>query len=111
LRNQGANVGVSVLCPSFVSTNIYASDRNRGLDLTPEEEAEQAAIQEMVGEMFRGAASPDGVAELVFQAIRDEQFYILPQPVGSYPLVEQRMKSILENGAPQMTGPEQFPAE
>lgn len=111
LRNQGANVGVSVLCPSFVATRIYASDRNREQDLTAEQRAEQAAIEDMVGEMFKDATSPDIVADLVFQAIADEQFYILPQPIGSYPLIEQRMRSILDNGGPTMSGPQEYPHE
>ncbi len=111
LRNQGADVGVSVLCPSFVATRIYASDRNRGLELSGEEAAEKAAVEEMVAEFFKGAASPDAVADLVFEAITDGRFYILPQAVGSPPLIEQRMRGILENTPPVMTGPEEYPAE
>lgn len=111
LRNQGANIGVSVLCPSFVATRIYASDRNRAQDLTPEQNAEREVIESMVGEMFKDATSPDVVAEMVFDAIAAEQFYVLPQPVGSYPLIEQRMKGILENGTPAMKGPEEYPLE
>lgn len=111
LRNQGAEIGVSVLCPSFVATRIYASDRNRGLELTAEEAAEKAAVEEMVAAFFKGAASPDAVADLVFQAIADRQFYILPQPEGSRRLIDQRMQGILDNVPPVMTGPEEYPVE
>jgi hypothetical protein len=97
------------LCPSFVATRIYASDRNRSLEETAEEAAQRAEVEDMVAEFFKGAASPDAVAELVFEAIANRQFYILPQPVGSLPLIEQRMKSILENGGPSMSGPEEYP--
>ncbi|MCX2978634.1 SDR family NAD(P)-dependent oxidoreductase [Candidatus Marimicrobium litorale] len=111
LRNQGADVGVSVLCPSFVATRIYASDRNRGNELTMEESAEQAAVEEMVAEFFKGATSPDTVADLVFQSVMNDQFYILPQPLGSVPLIEQRMNGIVENTPPLMKGPEEYPAQ
>lgn len=111
LRNEGADVGVSVLCPSFVATRIYASDRNRGLELTGEEAAEKAAVEEMVAEFFKDAASPDAVAGIVFQAIADGDFYILPQAIGSPPLIEQRMRGILDNTPPTMKGPQEYPAE
>ena len=109
LRNTGADIGVSVLCPSFVATRIYASDRNRGLKLSEEEEAEQAAVQEMVAEFFKDATPADDVAQMVFQAIADGTFYILPQPVGSLSLVERRMREILDGGAPSLDGPQDYP--
>ena len=71
-RNPAMRNGVSVLCPSFVATRIYASDRNRGLELTEEEAAEQTAVQEMVAEFFKGATSPDVVADLVFQWLLEQ---------------------------------------
>jgi NAD(P)-dependent dehydrogenase (short-subunit alcohol dehydrogenase family) len=109
LKTKSDNIGVSVLCPSFVATRIFASDRNRGLEETADEAAQRAEVENMVAEFFKGAASPDGVADLVFEAVSNGDFYILPQPLGSLPLVEQRMKGILENGKPSMTGPEQYP--
>jgi NAD(P)-dependent dehydrogenase (short-subunit alcohol dehydrogenase family) len=36
LREAGAKIGASVLCPSFVSTNLGISDRNRPSDLQNE---------------------------------------------------------------------------
>ena len=111
LRNQGADVGVSVLCPSFVATRIYASDRNRGNELTMEEAAEKVAVEEIVAEFFKGATSPDTVVDLVFQSVINRQFYILPQPLGSVPLIEQRMNGIIENTHPLMKGPEEYPTQ
>jgi NAD(P)-dependent dehydrogenase (short-subunit alcohol dehydrogenase family) len=109
LRNAQANVGVSVLCPSFVKTKIYAFERNRpgakNLELT----AEQQAIEEATAEFFSTALSPDAVAEKVFEAILNEQFYILTHPEGSVVQVEKRMRNILDNRAPDSSGPGDFP--
>ena len=113
LRNAGANVGVSVLCPSFVNTRIYAYERNRPgcaeRKLSDEELAEQQAVEEATAEFFSTAVSPDLVAEQVFSAITEEQFYILTHPEGSLEQVEKRMRGSLDNAAPSVTGPEAFP--
>lgn len=109
LRNAQANVGVSVLCPSFVSTKIYAFERNRpgAGDVPPT--AEQQAIEEATAEFFSTALSPDTVADLVFDAIAKEQFYVLTHPEGSAVQIENRMRNILDNNAPDARGPEDFP--
>ena len=113
LRNAGAKVGVSVLCPSFVNTQIYAYERNRpsgaSVELSPEQQAEQQAIEEATADFFNTALSPDNVAELVFFAIENDQFYILTHPEGSRVQVEKRMQTILDGKNPSAAGPEDFP--
>lgn len=116
LRNAEANVGVSVLCPAFVDTKIYAAERNRPLsdDLKndPTRIAEQQAIEELAAEFFSTAAmSTELVADQVFEAIKNNQFYILTHPKGSQEQIQKRMQSILDNGHPSVTGPEEFPFE
>ena len=113
LRNAGANVGVSVLCPSYVKTRIYAYERNRPgyteRKLSEEELATQQAVEEATAEFFSTAVSPEVVAEQVFTAISEQKFYILTHPEGSLEQVEKRMRGILENTGPSVTGPEEFP--
>lgn len=109
LRNAQANVGVSVLCPSFVKTKIYAFERNRPGAEAVELTDEQQAIEAATAEFFSTALSPDAVAEKVFEAIANEQFYILTHPEGSVVQVEKRMRNILENRAPDSTGAGDFP--
>ncbi|MEM8500570.1 MAG: SDR family NAD(P)-dependent oxidoreductase [Pseudomonadota bacterium] len=110
LRNESKNVGVSVLCPSYVSTNIYTSSRNRdNVEKTPEWHAEQQAVADIASPIFDDAMSASSVANLCFSAIESDQFYILPHRDGSLPLVKQRMMEILENGSPSMRGPEEYP--
>jgi hypothetical protein len=75
-----AKVGVSVLCPGFVSTNIWDAERNRPANLqnageAPLEPLEQAIFDDMAGRIKSGRP-PAEVAEIVIGAIRDEQFWI-----------------------------------
>lgn len=116
LKAENAGVGVSVLCPSFVDTRIFASEKNRPLDEATRSDpawiAEQAAIEEAASAFFTSSALPtEVVAEQVFDAIEKEQFYILTHPQGSVEQVEQRMRAILEGGYPPATGPENFPLD
>ncbi|MFL3655587.1 MAG: SDR family NAD(P)-dependent oxidoreductase [Halioglobus sp.] len=116
LRNAEANVGVSVLCPAYVDTKIYAAERNRPLEDAvkndPARIAEQKAIEEMASEFFSSAAmATEAVADHVFDAISNDTFYILTHPKGSKIQIEKRMHEILDGGQPSSTGPEDFPFE
>ncbi len=113
LRNAEANVGVSVLCPAFVNTNIFAYERNRPEDKaiaqTEEEKAIAKATEEASATFFAQTMSPESVAEKAFEAISDDQFYILTHPIGSKEQVEKRMRTILDGGNPSVAGPQDFP--
>ncbi len=114
LRNAGVNVGVSVLCPSYVDTKIYAAERNRPIDpdrpRTQEEIEEQKAIAEAGAAFFKSVMSTTDVADMVFHAIKNKEFYILTHK-GSNACIEKRMNTILNNDNPSVTGPEEFPVE
>lgn len=113
LKACDANVGVSVLCPAYVDTKIYAAERNRPLDEAvkndPARIEEQKVIEEMAAEFFSTALSTENVADQVFDAIANESFYILTHPIGSKEQVEKRMRTIIDGGQPSVTGPEEFP--
>lgn len=113
LCEEEAGVGVSVLCPSYVNTNIYKFERNRpdgeSEPLSAEQLAEQKATEEVIGGFFKTALSPDGVAKQVFDAIVSDRFYILTHPEGSREQVEARMRAILEGQEPAALGSADFP--
>ena len=107
--DQAAGVGASVLCPSYVATNIYRSARNQPEDVEPPS-PEQAGLFDGVAEFFRDhGMDPGAVAEQVFDAVRENRFYILTHPEGIKELVRRRMQGILDDGAPDMSGSEEFP--
>lgn len=113
LRNANTGVSVSVLCPSFVDTKIYAAERNRPLEESvkndPKRVEEQKVIEELGASFFSTALAPAKVASLVFDAVAANRFYVLTHPQGSLQQVEKRMKTIMEGGNPSVTGAEEFP--
>lgn len=110
LQNADKAVGVSVLCPSYVSTNIYKAGRNReDYKNNADKQAELKIIEELAGDLFAEATPASNVAAMTFEAIETDRFYILPHPAGSLPLIRARMDEILNDGAPPMKGPEEYP--
>ena len=80
----GTGVGVSCLCPGFVATRIAESARNRPESLSiglAEPTAEEEALREAMVEVFAAQKPPAEVAELVLNAIRENQFWIFTDQV------------------------------
>lgn len=82
LRLVNASVTASVLCPYFVDTGIAQSERNRPIDLGVEPHtASQLASQHLISKaVAQSTISASRVAEITFQAIREQQFYIFTHP-------------------------------
>lgn len=84
LTLTGAPIKVSVLCPGWVKTRVMESERNRpaALQNATQEPLNPAgeAILQMVQQAVETGMPPSQVAEAVFQAIREEKFYILTHP-------------------------------
>jgi len=83
LQQRKSLVKVSVLCPGLVRTNIANAERNRPAELrnepamlTPEMQAGLAAFKAALD----ASMPPLQVADVVFEAIKNEQFYILTHP-------------------------------
>jgi NADP-dependent 3-hydroxy acid dehydrogenase YdfG len=79
---EGTEVGVSVLCPGFVRTNIFASQRNRPTELrnTEKKRAARAANDEMIRMVEQTAIDPRSVAAMVLDAVREGRFWIFTHP-------------------------------
>jgi len=75
------NIGVSVLCPMGVSTNIRASERNRPAHLKNDQPSEAEPV-ELMGRYL----APDTVAEMVLGAIRRSELYVITHDEGLEPL-------------------------
>ncbi|MFV0679063.1 SDR family oxidoreductase [Ottowia sp.] len=82
LRLVTEQISASVLCPYFVPTGINQSERNRPAELA----AEKATPSQLIGQAMTDKAVGSGkvtaaqVAEKVFQAIEQDQFYIFSHP-------------------------------
>jgi NAD(P)-dependent dehydrogenase (short-subunit alcohol dehydrogenase family) len=104
LALRGSNIKVSVLCPGFVNTRIMDSARNRSVQLQndPTEERmspESEAVVQFMRQAVEAGMPPHQVADIVFQAIRDEKFYILTHPELKE-AIRVRMEDILQERHP-----------
>ncbi|MDC7234957.1 MAG: SDR family NAD(P)-dependent oxidoreductase [Spirochaetales bacterium] len=93
-------IGVTLVCPGWVNTKILEAERNRPVGVQKseknrEEEIVRASFQRAVDK----AMSPETLADMIFQAIEKNQFYLLPDPTWK-DLVSQRMNEILEEKNP-----------
>ncbi len=106
LALRGAKVKASVLCPGFVNTQIMDSFRNRPsrLQNDPAEEKmgpEGEALLQFMRQAMEAGMPPHQVADIVFQAIRDEKFYILTHPELKE-AIRVRMEDILQERHPTL---------
>jgi NAD(P)-dependent dehydrogenase (short-subunit alcohol dehydrogenase family) len=105
LSQRQAKVKVSVLCPGLINTRIMDASRNRpvGLQNDPEQETERRAKYAEEEQGMRQATlkaiPPDQVAECVFEAIKDERFYIFTHSWVK-DSVQVRMENILQERNP-----------
>ena len=108
LKQAGKNVGVSVLCPGFVNTRIFDSQRNRPAALrNPGPEPDEAALAErnrMAQEFLSRAMPPAEVAARVHDAIVNDRFWVLTH-AGSEKGVEARLRTVLEGRNPEVGSP------
>jgi NAD(P)-dependent dehydrogenase (short-subunit alcohol dehydrogenase family) len=108
LAMSGSDVGISVLCPAWVSTRIHESDRSRPdhlrneLSGTPDEQA--AGIAEVMRAVIEAGMDADDVAAQVVDAVRADRFYILTHP-DVKELVRRRTEAILNDEPPPFAMP------
>ena len=90
-------IGVSVLCPGVVNTNIFTAGRNRPSTLAAERETnfERARTDSEIAdnEVMRNIIEPDVVGDMVLHAIQNDQFYIFTHPDFA-PIVRARTQEI-----------------
>lgn len=110
LRLADAEIGVSVLCPGLVMTNIFESSRNRPADLSDDGDAalrnlgpvmdlDPAAMADSAAS-FGEVLSADTVGGAVVDAVRDDTFYILTHRDRSNDLVTRRCDDIVARRHP-----------
>jgi len=102
---QSDKVRCSVLCPAYVPTRIAESERNRPGHLKSDRPKTQEDVhreENMRHAVESGRISADQVADAVFDAIREERFYILTHQ-RIKPAIETRMQDILLERLPTNT--------
>jgi NAD(P)-dependent dehydrogenase (short-subunit alcohol dehydrogenase family) len=94
-------IGASVLCPYFVPTGIAHSHRNRPTEAGETPPTRSQLIGQAMSEkaVSSGKVTAADVAELVFEAIASNQFYIYSHP-QALSNVAQRMHAMVQGHNP-----------
>lgn len=104
LAAAGSRIGVSVLCPGYVSTNIASSQRNRPEHLRREARAggDARSRNATVAAGVATGMDPAQVADQVVRAIYGNHFWVLTHP-ELLAVVRQRNESLNELRNPPHT--------
>lgn len=101
LKEVGAPIGVTMLCPGLVATGIYDAERHRpdafaDGDGPLQESADLEAIRD---ELYRHATTPEEAADIAFAAIIENRFYAFTT-TSFDPAIRQRADDILARANP-----------
>lgn len=105
-KGMGAKLSASVLCPGLINTSILDAERNRPPELGHTDLGSQRPELQQFAATFEAALKagyePSEVARQVFNAVRDDQFYIFPAQENVLESVKTRMEDIIEQRNPTM---------
>ncbi len=108
LDEEGSRVGVSVLCPSWVRTQISSAVRNiperLAYELNTEQMAQITDYKSRRAAQLVDAMAPDEVAAQVCDAVRANRFYVLTHE-DSRGNIEARMQRLLDGENPVAPDP------
>ncbi|WP_321392460.1 SDR family NAD(P)-dependent oxidoreductase [Emcibacter sp.] len=99
LEMARSRVRVSVICPGAVNTQIADADRHRPEEERPVEDETKKAMKEQLRQGIAASGmDPVALADIVFKAISEDKFWIMPHP-GYLPRIREEAAAIarLEN--------------
>jgi NAD(P)-dependent dehydrogenase (short-subunit alcohol dehydrogenase family) len=104
LAQKKSKIAVSVFCPGFVDTRIMDSERNRPQHLHVQPEWDQGSpeyqrLEQTRRKMVQAGISAQEAADILFEGIKEDQFYILTPP-DVKDLIRCRTEDILEGRRP-----------
>ena len=99
LELEPLGVGVSVLCPGPVSTNIVASSQrgrpDYGAGLSEADRASAAERTARIAAFLSQGVTPEAVADMVLAAVRENRLHIITDRL-MLPYVEARQQRLLD---------------
>ncbi len=103
LREADSSVGVSVLCPAWVKTQIHTSERNRARTERTDPrtlDPKSVGVAGTISGLVEGGTEPADIAKTVFEAVEADTFYVLTHAPFDK-LIKQRLTGITERGKPR----------
>jgi NAD(P)-dependent dehydrogenase (short-subunit alcohol dehydrogenase family) len=93
LANTGKNVHVSLLCPNFVRTRIFESERNMPKELASyAENPDGQEIKKIAAALVNAGIDAADVAKAVEDAVVNEKFWILTHEHSALRITELRLE-------------------
>jgi NAD(P)-dependent dehydrogenase (short-subunit alcohol dehydrogenase family) len=107
LRSAGENIGVSLLAPGVVNTQMPKAERNRpeGVPSTREDPLRREILELLETAAATVGMAPSEVANQVVDAIRTQRFFVLTHPDDALDAVRQRLRWMEHGEAPSVPGP------
>ena len=96
MKGTGSPVGVSVLCPGFVKTNLVAGQQwqqRLGPEPPKSTDALGQMIETILADGVENGVDPDGIAAQVLDAILTDRFWILTHPEMRQAPVERMQRA------------------
>ena len=90
----GTNIGVSVLCPAWIKTDIHRSALQKPSGITAVDQHRVEAMEDVIS----SGIDASKVAEWAIDCVQAERFYILTHP-EFLPMLEKRHHRVLEDYA------------
>jgi NAD(P)-dependent dehydrogenase (short-subunit alcohol dehydrogenase family) len=102
VQAAGLPIGVSVLCPGWVRTNILEADRNWPAELgaKPDDDPMNAITRQYVDRALAEGRTPASVADAVAEAVLADRFWVIPHQ-DFLDLCIERWATIAERADPQ----------
>lgn len=98
-KRRNTRLGVTCLIPDVTNTGIINATRNRPVELSnPDEVKRSVEEQARIAAWAAAGKQPDEIAEMVMQAIRTKQLYLLTHDAQDE-RIEDRMRAILGRSA------------
>lgn len=101
LKEIGAPIGVTMLCPGLVATRIYDAERSRPAELADANgpPADSADLVGMHRDLYRNATTPEQAADVAFEGIIEDRFYVFTS-TSFDAAIETRARDILTRNEP-----------
>jgi NAD(P)-dependent dehydrogenase (short-subunit alcohol dehydrogenase family) len=101
VRLAGLPIGVSVLCPGWVRTNILEADRNWPSELgdKPAADATASVVEHHIRRAIEEGSTPAYVADAVVDAVVADRFWVIPHQ-EFLDVVAQRWETIIDRADP-----------